>query len=134
MYIDHEPLNKRQVPNMCRIFRGDNKKKMPLGRLGTTSLPMHDSDEHVIYRYRIEKIIKYINQEYRVLKKENEVFLEKQHLQTGRKMLRPEISAINSEFLTDDKKNIGFTENILTLDIIKMLATFVKFDILTLIN
>lgn len=63
---------------MCRIFRMEAQESNGVKR---DSLYDHTSGdeikENLIYSYTIEKIIKYINQEYKKLKRNYEEYLEK---------------------------------------------------------
>ncbi|KAL4492562.1 hypothetical protein ABPG72_007675 [Tetrahymena utriculariae] len=123
LYVDHEPLNKKQVPNMCRIFRGlETAKKL------NKDEDEDDHNDNIIYAYTIDKIIRYINQQYLKLRKSYEEFSEQELNKKALKSLR------NQGGNGQENQNPVVFDDGLTLDIIKMLTTFVKFDILALLK
>jgi len=85
LYVDHEPRNLLNVPNMCRVYVGSNKKsessptKFGLGNLTNlllkkkvTSTPDKKDTginmlEQNLFEYLIDQTFKYINDEVQIL-------------------------------------------------------------------
>lgn len=77
LYIDHEPLNVLNVPNMCRVFIASNKKmegsptKFGFGNLLKKSRNQLQEKKEIgknmlensLFEYLIEQTFKFINEE-----------------------------------------------------------------------
>jgi len=114
LYVDHEPLNSKVVPNLCRVFKSNHLRNQPSLLTSAEKIQSLDQENFTILIENLMKIVQ-----------------EKKSRITDK--LREQCAGVHDDQIII-LKGEPLLDNVLFANIIKLLSKMARFDVFTILN
>jgi len=114
LYVDHEPLNPKVIPNLCRVFKSNHLRNQPSLLTSAEKLQSLDQENLTVLLENLMKIVQF-----------------KKAQITDK--LRDQCAGIQDDQIII-LKGETFLDDVLFANIIKLLSKMARFDVFTILN